>query len=42
MNTGIPIFKNHKIQHFVTVCEKSLFEISSFNEKNHVSTKAYA
>ena len=42
MNTGIPIFKNHKIQHFVTICEKSLFEISSLNEQNHFITKAYA
>ena len=42
MNTGTPILKNHKIQHFVTICEKSFFEISNFNEQNHFITKAYA
>ena len=25
MNTDNPIFKIHKIQHFVTICEKSFF-----------------
>ena len=42
MNTGTPIFKKHKIQHFVTSCDKSFFEISSFYEQNHFITKAYA
>ena len=41
MNTGTPIFKIHKIQHFVTVCRKSLPEISNFHEQNHFITKAY-
>ena len=41
MNTGNPIFKIHKIQHFVTICEKSLLEISSFYEQNHFITKAF-
>ena len=33
MNTGIPIYKIHKIQHFDTICETSLFEIANFHEK---------
>ena len=41
MNTGTPIFKIHKIQHLVTICEQSLFEISNFHEQNHFFTKAY-
>ena len=42
MSSGNPIFKNHKIQDFVTICEKSFFEISNFIEQNHLITKAYA
>ena len=38
-NTGTPIFKIHKIQHFVTICQKSLSEISHFLEQNHLITK---
>ena len=38
MNTGIPIFKIHTIQQFVTICEKSLFEIN-FHEQNNFITK---
>ena len=38
MNTGTPIFKIHNIQHFVTICEKSLFEISNFHEQNDFIT----
>ena len=34
MNTGTPIFKIHKIQHFITICQKSLSEISCFHEQN--------
>ena len=41
MNTGTPIFKIHKFQHFVTFCEKSIFEISNFHKQNHFITKAY-
>ena len=41
MNIGTPIFKIHKIQHFVTIGQKSLTEISSFHEQNHFITKAY-
>ena len=41
MNTGTPIFKIHKVQHFVTICQKSLTEISNFHEQNHFITKAY-
>ena len=33
MNTGTPIFKIHKIQHFDTVCETLLFEVANFHEK---------
>ena len=32
-------YKNHKIQHLVTICEQSLFEISNFQEQNHFITK---
>ena len=39
MNLGTPIFKNHKIQQFVIICEKSLFEISNFHEQNDFITK---
>ena len=43
MTTDTLIFKNnHKIQDFVTICEKSFFEISNFIEQNHFITKAYA
>ena len=41
MNTAIPIFKIHKIQQFVTIWEKSLFEISKSHEQNHFITKAH-
>ena len=41
MNTSIPIFKIHKIQHFVTIREISLFEIANFHEQNHFVAKAY-
>ena len=41
MNTGTPIKKIHKIQHFVTICQKSLTEISNFHEQNHFITIAY-
>ena len=41
MNTGTPIFKIHKIQHFVTICQRSLSEISNFHKQNHFITKAY-
>ena len=34
--------KMHKIQHFVTICEKPRFEISNFHEQNHFITNAYA
>ena len=40
MNTNTPIFEFHKIQHFVRICEKSLFEISTLREPNHLITKA--
>ena len=40
MNTGTSIFKIHKIEHFVTICENSLFEIANFQEQNHFITKA--
>ena len=33
-----PIYKIHKLQHFVTICETSLFEISNFHEQNHFIT----
>ena len=39
--TGTPIFKIHKIQHFVTICENTLFELSNIHEQNHFITKAY-
>ena len=32
MITGTPIFKIHKIQHLVTICEQPLFEISDFRD----------
>ena len=41
MNTGTPIFKIHKFQHFVTFCEKSTVEISNFHKQIHFITKAY-
>ena len=41
MKTGTHIFKIHKIQHFVRICETSLFEISHFHAQNHFRTKAY-
>ena len=41
MNTGTPIIKIHKFQHFVTFCEKSIFEIPNVHEQNHFITKAY-
>ena len=41
MNTGTPVFKIHKIQHFVTICGKSLSEISNLHERNHFSINAY-
>ena len=41
MNTGTPIFKIHKVQHFVTIWQNSLSEISNFHEQNHFITKAY-
>ena len=41
MNTSIPVFKIHKIQHFDTIYETSLFEIANFHEQNHFITKAY-
>ena len=40
MNKDTPIFKIHKIELFVTICEKSLFEISNFHEQNHFIPKA--
>ena len=40
MNTGTPIFKIHKTEHFVTIYEKSPFEISNFQEQNHSIIKA--
>ena len=40
MNTGTYIFNIHKIQYFVTICEKSLFEILNFHKQNHFITKA--
>ena len=39
MNTSTPIFKIHKSHQFVTICQKSLSEISNF--QNHFITKAY-
>ena len=36
-----PIFKIHKIQHFVTICENFIFKISIFHEQNHFVTMAY-
>ena len=41
MNTDTPIFKIHKIQHFVTICENLNFEISIFHEQNHFIIIAY-
>ena len=41
MNTSTPIFKIHKIQHFDTIRETSLFEIANFHEQNHFITKVY-
>ena len=41
MKTDTHIFKIHKIQHFVTICEASFFEISNFHEQNHFRTNAY-
>ena len=41
MNTGTPIFKIHKIQHFITIWQKPLSEISYFHEQNLFITKAY-
>ena len=41
MNTRTTIFKIHKIKHWVTICEKSGFEIPNFQEQNHFITKAY-
>ena len=35
MNTGTPIFKIHKVQHFVTIWQHSLSEIFNFHEQNH-------
>ena len=39
MNPGIRIFKIHKIQHFLTICEKLVFEISRLRELNHLVTE---
>ena len=33
MNTGTTIFKIHKSQQFVTICQKSLSQISNFMSK---------
>ena len=41
MNKGVPIFKIHIIQHFVTLCQISLTEIYNFHEQNHFISKAY-
>ena len=35
MNIGTSIFIFHKIQHFVTIYETLLFEVSIFHEQNH-------
>ena len=40
MNTKITIFKINKIQHLVTICEISIFEISNLLEQNHFNMKA--
>ena len=40
MNASSPIFKIHKIQHFVTICDESLFEISTLREQNHFIAEA--
>ena len=40
INTSMPIFTIHNIQHFVTICEKSLLEIFILREQNHFITKA--
>ena len=41
MNTDTPIFKINKIQHFVSICENTSFEISIFHEQNHFITMTY-
>ena len=39
MNTSTPIFKIHKIQYFIAICEKPLFEISNLCEQNYIPQK---
>ena len=39
MNTGTPIFKIHKIQHFVTICEKSFLKYPIFISKTTLLLK---
>ena len=41
IDTGNPIFKRHKCQHFVTVGEISRFEMSHFYECNGFITTVY-
>ena len=41
MKTGNPIFKIHKIQHFVTIFQESLSEIYNLHKQKHFVTKAY-
>ena len=41
MNTGTPVFKIDKFQYFVTICEKSFFEVSNFHKQNHFIIEAF-
>ena len=41
MNTGTPIFKTDKVQHFVTICQKSPSEIYNFHDQDHFIIEAY-
>ena len=40
LNIGIPVFKNRKIQHFLTICETGLFEVAHFQPQNTFISKA--
>ena len=38
MNTGTTIYKIHKTEHFVTICQRYLSEIFNFHKQNHCIT----